>query len=311
MTNPFEICDYIIEQDRDLDIPYINTTNSNLLEKAIINRVSLLLVGEKGIGKSSSIRVARDNLKKNKKLKRVIIAKAGTKILADVYNIIWDVIVGYPDSPGISYETATNEILKLDPWRWIEKKPRTDAKYCAYWNCKRRDRCVFQFTADTSMKSNNPVIQKNLMENLWLIRTDCPLKRLLTHHILDNDYLMREKINKLGGFSAIIDLPDNFSKYNLYILNELVSLFQRHGNVILVMTKNQYLVCKKSEVLTRLSAVKFPILTDTEIKKIVKAKYTDYKIPVNVLDKIIKENKHILRDIFHQCNNYLLNIESL
>lgn len=299
MKNPFQISDYMTESDRQLNIKYVETQGSKLIEDCVRNEVNTIIVGKRGIGKSTAIKVAYNNLT-DQGIRIGYIA--GSRTMADIYRVLWGGIIGQSGKhKGICYNEAIKFSgtggSKFDFSLWFGK-PR-----CRYWACKRKERCRF----DTRGKTELSV--EDIYNNMDVMIIDCPLKRYILHAILYRDYTSRMKLRELN-ITYILDIPDTFSSYNIYALNELIPGLQFVGKVILIMNEKQYTICERSEVLGRLSAMKFPLPTESELMEIAKGRMTkEHSIPDTTLSNIISTSELSPRKLFQACEYHLFNYD--
>ena len=290
MKNTYEITDFATERDRGVKIDYHFSSGCNIIYNMIENNISGVVIGERGIGKSTSVAVSANKFSNEDKNKHIF-SIAGSRQLSDVYNIFWGMIVGHPNEKSICYnefeEYLTDEYRPMiDMKTWFSSR-------CKYHNCKRRERCRF------ILKDNKKPKYDEMMENLFFLTTECPLKRFILQETMKNSSGI---FKKLIGSTYIIDFPDTVTKINIDSLNKLIPSLQRTGNVILTLNTKQYELIKSSDIFARIGAYNFPRLTYFELRAIVSAHGEG--ISDQIADKLIKQCNENPRKLLQLCELY-------
>lgn len=294
MKNPFEISDYMTENERGLGIKYVETQGSKFIEDCIKNKVSTVIIGKRGIGKSAAIKVACDSLtKQGDKIGYL----TGTRTMSDVYGYIWRLIIGHSSNQahGICYDESldfgSSRESNFDFKLWFGRAR------CRYWNCSRKEKCNIDHKVPNNMSLDEAY------DNVFYIYNECPLKRHVLHRNISRSRPIRNKLQKLG-IVYIIDAPDNFTKYSVRPFSELVTGLQISGTVVLLMNDVQYKMCENSEVLLRISSKQFPQSNESEIIKIIKGRCSDI-IDDNVMCDIVGRSEGNVRKAFQECENFM------
>jgi len=294
MKNQFEISDYMTENERGLEIKYVETQGSKFIEGCINNKVSTIIIGKRGIGKSAAIKVAYDNLTEQGKK---IASLAGSRTMADVYGYIWSLIIGHSSrqANGVCYDEALDYASSDDGRVNLDFKMWFGKSRCRYWNCRRTEKCNIEHIIP-----NNMSLQE-AYDNIFYIYNECPLKRYVLHRNISRYRPIRNKLQKLG-IAYIIDIPDRFTKYSVQPFSELTSGLQMSGTVVLLMNEKQYKICEDSEILMRISSKKFPQPNESEMMEILKNRDVNNILDNKIISNIIGRTNTI-RAAFQECEN--------
>lgn len=263
--NPFGVYDYAVENELyQGSLPLVETKAVDRIVGCATSKTNIILAGPKGSGKSVSVKLSAGKLKEIYH-DRLVLAFVAPKTFADIYNEIWFELIGIDCEKGVLWDDASMTLsggfIGLDFELWMKKR-------CQYRNCWRKERCKFENVGLAREKSKNtgsPIAVKDIFNDIFNIKNDCPMKRHVIHKFLD---IFR---GKLKNSIFLIDVPDDFIDRGMYgrrTLEELVSCLQKCGMVILVATKDQCKIMKKGEILGRTMDVDFPLPTERELKEI-------------------------------------------
>jgi len=298
IVNPFELTDYRTEQDRNEHIEYVETQGSKFIESLIKNHVSALVIGEKGVGKSSALHVAVENLKEDRKVISVIAPRS----LSEIYNELWHKIVGRDSKSlrGYCFEEVSQFLeitVPVNIFPWFKNM-------CRYTKCRRKERCRFILTG-----VEIPVMSE-VIENIDMITTECPMKRYIIHHTLSGmGIVITNKLKDLG-VSFMIDLPDNLVVYNLSSLDVLLPRLQVVGSVVILSTEKQFQLCKQSEILTRLNILSYPLSTKKECINMIRCRERNDKVLSDeIITKIVDMSCGYPRKLIQLCSNEIFGYE--
>lgn len=263
--NPFSLNDYGIEREFYVEVPLVQTKSVKKVINLVKCKSTVKLVGIKGGGKSVSIALSAKEVEK-------AVAMIAPRNLADVYNYLFDYLVGFEagnEERGIEEKLLWKDALTIVQGTgkhssfdqgWLLNKKR-----CSYWDCRKKERCQFIATPrETLIGLTDEKILPTILEELFHITRNCPMKRFFVHILLD------ECKRKLKGYVFLLDVPDDLveHKFNRRTFETLVGKLQRAGPVIITATRKQAGVMLNGEALSRIPTEEFPLPTEEELKTI-------------------------------------------
>lgn len=300
--NLFEVTDYRLEKEKKGPIfTCVETEAVRFLQRLITEEWSAVMIGERGVGKSSTIHQLAIKSTEEKR----IIGIPSPNNITEIVNELWNVFVSrVPDTEQfkeIKKIFKAEKGIKYKTWFYPRKiKKGIDAGKCKYYPCRRKERCLFRFT------ENDDKNLTEIIQGLNDVDYNCPVKRLILKHLLD--FFRSENRNEKDQLVFLIGLPGNYTKYNNKILESFIEKLRCFGGVFIVSTPKQYEICKFSESICRLPVVNFPLPTKKDLQAMIEWKMKRYRdeftIEEKELDKLIKKSNFNPRKLFQFCNIY-------
>ena len=287
--SPFSLNDFGLEREVYLFQPFqvVETAGFKLVEKLARERVDAFIVGERGIGKSITAQgVAAKLALEGQKMYKY----AGEDNLANLYNELW-IFIYY--SPGLKEEIEIflRENRHVRIYEWL-------VEYCKYFSCRRKERCYFKVRNKLDPKFDE------VMNHLSGIIINCPMKRFIIFSLLQFDFVVNYFRNLNMCF--ILDIPNNFSRFDVSHFSELITHLRKIGSVIILGNDKQYQLCNRNETLLKLPMFIFPPVGVRELKEIltIKCERANYVLNASkeALSKILSYSSSNPRKMLNICS---------
>jgi len=315
--DPFQSYDYRNEIRLDELVPYIKTKAIKFITELTESRKTCGIVGDRGVGKSTVLHLAKDNIIERKKFPPewlYVFCSPGSTV--EFYNALFDKLI-----PRVEYEydeDAIKEILdhRIEKGSWfgygsresvvggrITKSREPTHLYCRYPGCKRgTPRCELPLGGRKDPSLVNTV---KVVRGLNNIDHYCPLKmflikEFLLHKARGTDYLR-----------FLIDLPDDLAKAEEFM--RLVRVMQDAGSVILIGIREHQRRLQKFDMFARYPFYEFPLMTNEELKELYYARtkwQQKEKAPPpftkKALEHIVKQSVRNPRTLIQTCSKLLV-----
>jgi len=259
--DPFGTSDYMLEQESGKQYAIIKTLAIKHITALAKTGTNVILAGPKGAGKSTAMAEA------GKELDNCLVM-AGFRTTADVYNYLWkEILNNYRnDLEALKCRFNQGDFIQLPMWFKMER--------CGYKKCPRQkfSPCALQTKGEDSEETYFDKRKRKeffvkyrtfekICEELFWKKEKCPMKRSIVNMLLDSKLpYFRDKV-------YLYDVHDDLltSKWDSAIINDLLSIFQRLGTVVITATIDQCTKLSKHEALARIKVMNFPLPTDEEL----------------------------------------------